>query len=53
MGLEIVKNLALLKAKQPHVSLSAHLGLFLNIGPLSYSQDFLTHVNHLNSILLE
>lgn len=53
MGLGIVKNLALLKAKQPHVSLSAHLGLFLNIGPLSYSQDFLTHVNHLNSILLE
>lgn len=53
MGLGIVKNLALLKAKEPHVSLSAQLGLFLNIGPLSYSQDFLTHVNHLNSMLLE
>lgn len=51
MEVGIVKILALLKAKQPHVSVSsAHLGLFLKAGPLSYSQDFLTHVDNLNVV---
>ena len=38
MGVGTVKNLTLLKAKQPHVSLSSHVGLFLkSTTPVLYS----------------
>lgn len=39
MGEETVKNLALLKAKQPHVSLSAHLGLLFKVGTLLHIHE--------------
>lgn len=38
MGVGTVKNRTLLKAKQPHVSLSSHVGLFLkSTTPVLYS----------------